>query len=83
MEPTTNGPGNAPQNQPAPAVIKWTKFYDTVTGTVATYHNEQKTADNDGQTFEFTTPEEMISKSTVETFNFWNNTPIGVGSVPA
>lgn len=66
-----------------PVAVKWTHFYDTVAGTVATYFNETKQYDNPGQTFAFKTSEEMLAESTVETFNFWDNVPMGLGALKA
>lgn len=64
-------------------MIKWTKFYDSTTHEVVTYYNDQKTAHETHQTFDYATPEETLAKSTVETFNFWDNEPIGAGLLAA
>lgn len=69
--------------EPTKTPIKWTKFYDTETKTAVTYYNESKTLADIAVPFEFETPEETQSKSTVEDFIFWNNEPVGAGLVSA
>lgn len=61
--------------------IKWVKFYYTGTGEVKTLHVENGHFQDDGQTHMFSNKEDMLSKSTEETANFWDNNFVGVGQV--
>ena len=62
-------------------MIEFTKFFDTTTREVVTYFNKEKTAHETHQTFDFTSPEEAQAKSEASVFIFWNNEPIGAGTV--
>lgn len=61
--------------------IKFVKFYYTGTGIVKTLFMENGTFQDNGQTHMFTDAKDMLSKSTKETANFWDNNYVGVGEV--
>lgn len=62
-------------------VIKYVKFLDSATHTEKVYFTAEKMLQESAPEFAFETPEEAIAKSTVETFLFWDNAPIGAGTV--
>lgn len=61
--------------------IKWVKFYYTNTGNVKTLFTDSGVFQDDGQTFQFADPKDMLEKSTEETGNFWNGIYVGRGFV--
>lgn len=61
--------------------IKWVKFYYTNNGEVKTLFTENGLFQDNGQTHMFTDVKDMLSKSTKETANFWDNSYAGVGEV--
>lgn len=62
-------------------MIEFVKFFDTTTNEVVTYFTASKNAHETHQTFSFATPEEAVAASEDTVFIFWNNEPIGKGSV--
>ncbi len=62
-------------------MIKFVKFYSSENMEVITYFTNEKVLQNDGMTHEFTSPEDAQAKSTTEVYIFWDNKPIGPGSV--
>lgn len=70
-----------PVTPPIKSMTKFVKFYNSATKEVNTLFTSEQVFQKDGQTFDFATPEEMLSKSTTDTFNFWDNEAVGAGQV--
>lgn len=68
-------------NQNKTMKTTWVKFYDSATKTVNTVFVADQVFQKDGQTFDFTDANDMLSKSTNETFNFWDGETVGAGQV--
>lgn len=63
--------------------IKWVKFFTTGVPAYQTYFTDTKTVQDDGEVSEFTDATDAVSKSTDETFIFWDNEPVGPGKLQA
>lgn len=61
--------------------IKFIKFYNSETKEVNTLFVAEQEMKKDGQTFDFSSSEDMLAKSTTETLNFWNGKFVGTGQV--
>jgi len=64
-------------------MFKWVKFYNSQDNTYVTYFTDSKVLQNDGETHQFTSPEDAIAHGTVEEYVFWDNNPIGAGTQSA
>lgn len=62
-------------------MIEFVKFFDSTSKEVVTYFTKEQIAHPTGQTFEFASPEEAQAKSETNVFIFWDNSPIGTGTV--
>lgn len=59
--------------------IKWIHFYTTGSNQTDTFHMEQMAFTPHDQEHQYRDAEDMLSKNTKETFNFWDGVPVGVG----
>ena len=61
-------------------MIKFIHYYTTGSDEVKTFYVAEGKFAGEGTTHAFTSPEEAVAKSTVESFIVWDGKEIGVGA---
>lgn len=62
-------------------MVKWIKYYTTGSDVVKTFNVATQEYESEGQTHQFTSAEDALSKSTTEVLTVWDGVVEGVGEV--